>query len=91
MLSSFSLLIVLVAALISNILNAAPLNNNLCGTHVTEQSICGIGVSFIHLCNASTLNLSNTKLANSDSSIDLFWSYPMNNLNLIIETPYTQQ
>jgi hypothetical protein len=91
MLSLLSLLIVLVAVLIKNIVNAASLNKNLCETHIIEQSTCSIGVSFIRLCNASTLNLFNTKLANSSSSVDLFWSDPMNNLTLIIETPYTQQ
>jgi len=49
------------------------------------------GVSFPNDCNSKILNLANTELAKSSTSVGLFWSYPVNTMTLIIETPFTQK
>jgi hypothetical protein len=91
MLSTSSLLVLLVAVLVNSIVHALPLNGSLCDPHIQELNKCNIGVGFAAICNSSTLNLVNTNLSNSCSSVNIFWSYPMNNLTVVIETPYTQQ
>jgi hypothetical protein len=41
-------------------------------------------------CTSATADLSTTKFESCDR-VDLTWSYPMNNLTIIVETPYTKQ
>lgn len=48
-------------------------------------------VSFQNDNDAQVLNLANTEVAKTNKSVEIFWSYPMNTMTLIIETPFTQQ
>jgi hypothetical protein len=42
-------------------------------------------------CKISTLNLTHTNMSERCNSIDLFWSYPVDNLTMIIETPFSKK
>ena len=59
-----------------------------CDARVDSFAACTATVSFPGGCSSSTANLTNTDYARC-KTISFFWSYPQNNLTLIIETPFT--
>jgi hypothetical protein len=72
---------------------AAPMDDSInthsCKTFITKWDTCRAGISTSGGCQSSTINLTNTEYAQCLSN-SFFWSYPMNNLTFIIETPFTQ-
>lgn len=42
-------------------------------------------------CNSSTFDLADIEASKSCNSVDIFWSSPINNLTVIIETKFTQE
>ena len=48
-------------------------------------------VSFSDDGKPKILNIASTELATSCSSVELFWSYPVGAMILIIETPFTKK
>jgi hypothetical protein len=59
--------------------------------NLTVYDTCNAGVNFPPDCNSMVLNLANTELARSCTSVKLFWSYPVKTMTLIIETSSTQK
>jgi hypothetical protein len=56
-----------------------------------EPYQCSGGVSVNLDCQTSKLNLTHTNISQICTSIDLFWSYPVGNLTMIIETPFSKK
>ncbi len=73
---------------IGSIAHALPINR--CEVSNFDQTTCNLHVGFPSACKSSTLHLANSSLSTSCSSVRIFWDYPMNNLTVIIETPFTQ-
>ncbi len=61
-----------------------------CETHIYTLKTCSAVLTFSGNCQSMTLNLSNTEYAHCTSN-GFFWSYPLNNLTLIIETLFTEK
>lgn len=65
--------------------------NNSCVPDLFQFSRCHPTVSFDFDCRTSTFNLAQHRNISSCSSVNIFWSYPMNNLTVIIQTQWTQK
>lgn len=61
-----------------------------CDTHISNLEKCSAVISFSGNCQSMIVNLSETEYANCTAN-QFFWSYPLNNLTLIIETPMTDE
>ena len=61
-----------------------------CETHINNLEKCSAVISFSGNCQSMTVNLSQTEYSNCSAN-QFFWSYPLNNLTLIIETPMTDK
>ncbi len=83
---SSSFLILLFASTV----HARTITDDSCETHINKLDTCWAIVSFSGDCYSSNVNLTNTEYAKCISNI-FFWSYPLNNMTLIIETEFTQQ
>ena len=57
--------------------------------HMIEDGKCNI--SFPKGTGPQVFNLAKTKLSESKDAVEIFWSYPMNILTMIIETGYTPE
>lgn len=91
---SFMFAIVLFVILVggSNWIKAvAASTNNSCVPDIFQFNRCNPTVSFDFDCPTSTFNLAQHRNISSCSSVDIFWSYPMNNLTVIIQTMWTQK
>lgn len=64
--------------------------DNSCETHISDLETCSAVISFSGNCQSMLVNLGKTKYANCTTN-QFFWSYPLNNLTLIIETPMTYE
>jgi len=85
--SGFSSLLILLLAFT---VHARTIIDSSCETHINKMDACQAVVSFSGDCYSSTVNLSNTEYAKCTAN-SFFWSYPLNNLTLIIETSFTQK
>ncbi|CAF3430833.1 unnamed protein product [Rotaria socialis] len=63
---------------------------NSCKGQVDQIDTCKAVVQFPGDCDAATVNLTDTDYAKCNSA-NFFWSYPVHNLTLIIQTPFTAQ
>ncbi|CAF2510894.1 unnamed protein product [Rotaria sp. Silwood2] len=52
---------------------------------------CSATISVHTDCKSSTVDLTDTEIANSCTTGSFFWSYPTNNLTIIIKTPFTKK
>ena len=60
-----------------------------CNVQIYSSYECSATVSTSRSCQASHLSVANSSLV-SCKQVSMFWSYPMNNLTMTIETPFTQ-
>jgi hypothetical protein len=81
---SFTFFILLVALTT----HAQPINDS-CQSHIDKLKTCSAVISFSGDCYSSKVDLSNTEYAKCASN-SFFWSYPLNNMTLVIETQFTQ-
>ncbi len=56
-----------------------------------EPYQCSAVVTVRGGCEAGTLHLGRSNVSKICTSVGLFWSYPMNNLTMFIETPFTEK
>ncbi len=61
-----------------------------CETHIYTLKTCSAIITFSGNCQSMTVNLSHTEYAQCTSN-GFFWSYPLNNLTLVIETLFTEK
>ncbi|CAF2503513.1 unnamed protein product [Rotaria sp. Silwood2] len=61
-----------------------------CQALVDKLDTCMAVVQFGGDCNSGIVNLTDTDYAKCNTT-SFFWSYPLNNLTLMIETPFTHQ
>jgi hypothetical protein len=64
--------------------------NDSCETHIDSPKTCSAVISFSGTCYSSKVVLSNTQYAKCTSN-NFFYSYPRNNMTLVIETQFTQK
>ncbi|CAF1391948.1 unnamed protein product [Adineta ricciae] len=69
---------------------AQTLINDSCESHVDKLSTCAGTISFSGVCYSSKIELRDTQYVKC-ANVDFFWSYPLNNMTLVIETPFTQK
>ena len=68
---------------------AIPVKNELCQAQVFDNpGSCQSTIRMPQSCNSSTLNLEGTQFA-SCTDVRLSWNYPVNNLTIIMKTPFT--
>jgi len=68
-----------------------PIGEDVCPVRLYDTgSSCSGLITVDKLCNESIANLAESTLKTCDA-VQLTWSYPMRNLTITIETPYTQQ
>jgi hypothetical protein len=82
-----SLFLILFLAL--TIIQAETITDDSCETHISKLKDCDAIISFAGDCQSSIVSLNNTEYAKCTSNT-FFWSYPVNNMTLIIETPSTR-
>lgn len=84
-----SFLVLVVCATGRNTLAIDSSNDQQCDARVDSFAACTATVSFsTGACSSATANFTNTAYAHCQA-ISFFWSYPQDNLTLIIETPFT--
>ena len=71
-------------------LHAASVSESSCETMVYDYSACYFGLSYGSGCKSQVSYVGKNPKAVSCSSVNIFWSYPNNNLTLVIETSFTQ-
>jgi hypothetical protein len=87
MLSTITFLVVLSISFIQVI----PITSESCKAQILDSSNpCSSSVIVSRSCDTATLNLGETRFKTC-TEVRLFWSYPMNNLTVTVETPFTQQ
>jgi hypothetical protein len=64
-------------------------STNSCESHIDKLDTCQAVISFSGDCYSSQVNLSDTEYSQCTSN-QFFWSYPLNNMTLIIETSFTR-
>ncbi|CAF1093438.1 unnamed protein product [Adineta ricciae] len=69
---------------------AQTLINDSCESHVDKLSTCAGTISFSGDCYSSKIELRDTEYVKC-TDVNFFWSYPLNNMTLVIETPFTQK
>jgi hypothetical protein len=62
-----------------------------CDPTVFENSKCNLGISYDRSCKSMKLNLGKNAKIKLCSTVNIFWSYPTNNLTLVIETSFTSE
>ena len=82
-----SLFLILVITLTGH---ARTIIDSSCETHIDKINTCKAVISFSGDCYSTIVNMSNTEYANCTSNT-FFWSYPRNNMTLIIDTQFTQK
>jgi hypothetical protein len=70
--------------------HARIITDDNCGTYVNKLDTCMATISFSGNCPSNNVSLSNTEYANCTSNY-FFWSYPLYNMTLTIETLFTHQ
>ncbi|CAF0769905.1 unnamed protein product [Adineta steineri] len=89
--SFFSLFITLVLISVVHSGTIRDINNDSsCETHIDKLDTCKAIISFSGDCYSSTVDISKTEYAKCLTN-SFFWSYPLNNMTLIIGTQFTQQ
>ena len=84
-------LVLLVIFFGTNLIDTVVGNNNTCVPSIYQYDRCHPTVSMEFECSASTWNLAENQNISSCSSVEIFWSYPMNNLTIIIQTIWTEK
>nr|BAJ97444.1 predicted protein [Hordeum vulgare subsp. vulgare] len=64
--------------------------NDSCESHLDTLDNCAGTISFSGYCYSSKIELHDTEFAKC-TGVYFFWSYPLNNMTLVIETPFTQK
>ncbi|CAF1159354.1 unnamed protein product [Rotaria magnacalcarata] len=80
--------------LLTLVINQATLiKDESCDVQADSYADCTINAGVFGVCQSATLDLTNSDLVKSCSSVDLFWNYPVGNLTLTIgpsqHKPYT--
>lgn len=75
----------------ANVINAGALNNDSCVPYTYQYNPCYATVAFDFQCPTSTLDLGQYQNLTACSSVELFWSYPMNNFTIVFQTLWTEQ
>ncbi len=87
MLSTIPILIFLSIGLIQ----CTPIKNDPCEAQIIPWGgPCGASLAVSRLCQSATFHLEKTPFKSCDA-LSFMWSYPINNLTIVIETPFTQQ
>lgn len=60
-----------------------------CQSHVDKLDVCQATISFSGDCRSPIIDLTQTEYVQCEN-VNFFWSYPLNNMTLIIETPFTR-
>ncbi|CAF1434492.1 unnamed protein product [Adineta steineri] len=87
----------LVAVMVAAIVQGVPVTDNhmreSCEAHFYSYGAdpCDGTVSVRGGCKSSTLNFAHTNTSKTCTSVKFFWSYPVDNLTMIIETPFTEK
>jgi hypothetical protein len=80
---------------IISIIKAAPITENTvhnsCDAEYDVYQPCSVLLISPPNCKETKLNLTNTNTSKTCTSVNLFWSYPIDNLTTIIATPFTQK
>ncbi|UJR07733.1 hypothetical protein I4U23_012017 [Adineta vaga] len=79
-----------VIALLASFTHARTLGDSSCGSHLDKLDTCSATISFSGECYSSKIDLKDTEYAKCTTNA-FFWSYPVNNMTLVIETKFTQQ
>lgn len=61
-----------------------------CEIHIDKLATCNAAISFPGDCDSAIVDLTNTEYAKCKTNT-FSWSYPQNNMTLIIETFFTQE
>lgn len=65
-------------------------NPTSCESYLWDYETCAGTINGHSGCETSVLNLRNTNTSELCDSVHFFWSYPIDNLLMIIETPFTK-
>ena len=98
MASTLLFFVLLVTVVVEPIVLGIPVTDNgidePCEAELWENDApyeCSAVVSVRGECVAATLHLDRSKVSKLCTSVSLFWSYPVDNLTITIETPFTQK
>ena len=90
MLSPLTFFSLFILAIITNsVASTGTVGQDPCKPRVTEKSKCYLDLYVNSQCKAAVIRFAGTDLTKSCDSVNMFWNYPINNLTLIIDTPYT--
>jgi len=89
--SSFTQTTLFLVLFIGGIICTASSKSNTCVVKINDRDECFPFFSVPQNCKSAKLNLSQTYVAKSCTTANLFWNYPQSNLTLIIETLYTRK
>ena len=67
----------------------SPVIDDSCETHLSVLTECQGLISFSGECRSAIVNLTNTEYSQCDA-VNFFWSYPLNNMTLILDAPFTR-
>ena len=70
-------------------LNSDASSDSSCQSHVDKLDSCQAVISFSGDCLSPKIDLSSTEFSQCEA-VKFFWSYPLNNMTLVIETPFTR-
>ena len=98
MASTLFFLVLLVTVVVEPIALGVPVANNdvdeSCEAQFWENGDpykCSGGLSINLDCKSGMAHLAHTNISKTCTEVKLFWSYPMNNLTMFFETPFTKQ
>jgi len=85
-------LLLMTVTVISLVCGASVTNGNIdsCDDRFYSAGQCSGIIESNGTCQESKLNLGNTNISTC-TSVELFWTYPIDNLTITIETPFTQK
>lgn len=93
--SSLLFSVLLVAASMESIVLGIPVTDDFtqesCDVRFTTYDTCSGTLSVSRSCKASMFNLTDSFTSELCTWTNFFWSYPTNNLTIIIETPFTKK
>ncbi|CAF3280909.1 unnamed protein product [Rotaria socialis] len=85
--------VLLVSVIVRPVVLGVPVRDNdvheSCEAQFWSNDLCSGTVSVRGDCKTATLNFAHTNMSEICTSINFFWSYPIGNLTIIIETPFT--
>lgn len=70
------------------IVHSRTITDDSCEKHIDKLDTCMATISTSGNCESFKVSLSDTEYSSCITN-SFFWSYPLNNLTLIIETPFT--